>query len=271
MDIWDRPEYKIPMELQNVLKLRIWLLICFAGLSIMSPNFAGLSISGVNIARAEVNILHPFGYEPFYQEGSEQTHFISPHTLVSIFPSGIFGNETSGYSFGARLAPSDSKFISYEVKFPAEFDFVRGGKLPGLCGGKNASGGIVATGYNGFSARMMWRKDGRVVSYVYHVDQKTQYGDDFQWINSRKEALFFTKDRWHSIKFRVTLNNFGQKNGSIQGYFDGNLALIKTNLNFRATDAIQIDRLCFNTFFGGDDPTWAPKKDERLWIRNLKI
>jgi hypothetical protein len=53
--------------------------------------------------------------------------------------------------------------ISYEVAFDSGFDWVKGGKLPGLRGGpdpNNCSGGNQANGTNCFSSRLMWRTDG---------------------------------------------------------------------------------------------------------------
>ncbi len=223
-----------------------------------------------NVVLGSDIIQNPFGYETLYQEGSRLSK-IDGTTLTSVFPKNIYGNDVSGFSFGVRLNPEVSRTISYEVKFEESFDFVKGGKLPGLCGGKNASGGIPANGTNGFSARMMWRKSGRLVSYVYHVNQKSKYGDDFQWMTSDNKSIQLIPGVWYSIKFTVTVNDLGQSNGVIKGYFDGALAFEKNDLLFRTTDIISVDRLCFNTFFGGDDPTWAPSKEERLYIRNLRI
>jgi hypothetical protein len=50
--------------------------------------------------------------------------------------------------------------FSYGVFFPVGFDFVKGGKLPGLFGGKKAcSGGAAAE--DCFSMRMMFRTGGK--------------------------------------------------------------------------------------------------------------
>jgi hypothetical protein len=84
------------------------------------------------------------------------------------YPAGSFQDNNSG---GAQMyAPwnsSGSSFqsmmISYEVAFDKGFDWVKGGKLPGLRGGPDpdtCSGGVQANGTNCFSSRLMWRKDG---------------------------------------------------------------------------------------------------------------
>ena len=49
--------------------------------------------------------------------------------------------------------------FEYEIMFGKNFDFVRGGKLPGLGGGASkGSGGTEEEYQNGFSARLMWRE-----------------------------------------------------------------------------------------------------------------
>jgi len=56
-----------------------------------------------------------------------------------------------------------SMLLSYEVAFDFGFEWVKGGKLPGMRGGpdpNNCSGGNQATGTNCFSSRVMWRTNG---------------------------------------------------------------------------------------------------------------
>lgn len=56
----------------------------------------------------------------------------------------------------------ESMMVSYEVAFDEGFDWVKGGKLPGLRGGSanGCSGGSQADGSDCFSTRIMWRTDG---------------------------------------------------------------------------------------------------------------
>lgn len=52
--------------------------------------------------------------------------------------------------------------VSYELAFDADFDWVKGGKLPGIRGGpslEGCSGGKEPTGTDCFSTRLMWRRD----------------------------------------------------------------------------------------------------------------
>jgi hypothetical protein len=65
-------------------------------------------------------------------------------------------NTTDGSSFNSML-------LSYELAFDEGFDWVKGGKLPGLRGGPNpdgCSGGNEPNGTDCFSTRLMWRTNG---------------------------------------------------------------------------------------------------------------
>lgn len=212
----------------------------------------------------------PFGFQPIYIEGSPLSKFDEDNTLEVIFPAKMIGPDKSGYNFEAELPPGTIKTISYEVKFSPDFDFVKGGKLPGLCGGNVASGGERANG-KGFSARVMWKEDGRVISYVYHMNQKENYGDVFVWVDPFSVPLYFLKDTWQKVKMVVKLNDVGKSNGMIQGYLNKELVFEEKDFMFRNNERIQVDKLCFNTFFGGDNKTWAPQKKMKLWIKNLEV
>ena len=84
------------------------------------------------------------------------------------YPAGSYQDSNNG---GAQMyalwnssgSAFQSMMISYEVAFDSGFDWVKGGKLPGLRGGpdpNNCSGGNQANGTNCFSSRLMWRTNG---------------------------------------------------------------------------------------------------------------
>lgn len=69
--------------------------------------------------------------------------------------------ESKGGSFWRLNFPRDlmDATFEYDIMFGENFDFVRGGKLPGLGGGASmGSGGTPEQYQNGFSARLMWRE-----------------------------------------------------------------------------------------------------------------
>jgi hypothetical protein len=88
--------------------------------------------------------------------------------LQATYPQGSYSHETGGSQFYNLWNTTDgSKFqtmmVSYEVAFDTGFDWVKGGKLPGLRGSLNSngcSGGNEPDGKDCFSTRVMWRKNG---------------------------------------------------------------------------------------------------------------
>jgi len=177
-------------------------------------------------------------------------------------------------SFGTGIERNfEELYISYDVKFSDDFDFVRGGKLPGLCGynvtqdpreGCNTGGGFP-TGYDGWSARGMWREDGQLENYVYHADQFYEYGDDEYWSASAERG------KWHTFQHRIVLNTVGEANGIVEAWFDGVKVLSSNTMLYRKTADIGINLFYFSTFYGGADPSWAPTSDQYIYFDNFRI
>lgn len=65
-----------------------------------------------------------------------------------------------GRKLTVDLSRANNVSLGYSVFFPVDFDFVKGGKLPGLYGGtRGCSGGNPAV--DCWSTRLMWRSDGK--------------------------------------------------------------------------------------------------------------
>ena len=88
--------------------------------------------------------------------------------LEVTYPQGSFSHDTGGAQFFTLWNTTDgsqvnSMLLTYEVAFDADFNYVLGGKLPGVRGGPDpdgCSGGNASNGSNCFSSRVMWRKNG---------------------------------------------------------------------------------------------------------------
>lgn len=194
------------------------------------------------------------------------------------YPKGKVGQEEDGGGAQWRLR-FDQTFnkcaIEYQVMFPEGFDFVKGGKLPGLSGGASPGGGKKSDGSDGFSARIMWREQGEIFQYMYWMERSPdkRWGDDLPWtdINGDQKPLRFIAGKWHTLKTEITMNTPGQRDGNITSWFDGKLALSCIGA-FKAEGAtFGIDNLNFTTFFGGNTPDWAPTKDEIVYFADFKI
>ena len=178
---------------------------------------------------------------------------------------GGIGPEQGGTGWRWPIGKHEAAELSYTLRFNEDFDFVKGGKLPGLCGGpENVSGGRPADGTNGFSARLMWRKDGRGEAYLYHKNQPDRYGDQVDF----PADFRFPEETPIRVRMRVTMNDPGKKNGKIQVWIrlgeDDTEAeqevVHRTDLEWRSLDTFGVDSLYFESFYGGSDDSWAPKK-----------
>ena len=100
--------------------------------------------------------------------GAQGVSSPSGPVLRVTYPEGSFSHDTGGAQFYSLWNTTDGSnfrtmMVSYELAFDSNFDWVKGGKLPGLRGGLNStgcSGGNQADGLSCFSTRLMWRKDG---------------------------------------------------------------------------------------------------------------
>ena len=176
---------------------------------------------------------------------------------------GEIGPEKGGIGWRYPIGNCEVAQMIYTVRFSKDFDWVKGGKLPGLCGGPlNVSGGKPANGTNGFSARLMWRAEGRGEAYVYHKNQGGNYGDSFAF----PADFRFSTEIDIRVRMRVEMNTPGYKNGKLyvwiatRGAESEQLMVSRTNMEWRTVDTFGIDAVYFETFYGGGDKTWAPSR-----------
>ena len=152
--------------------------------------------------------------------------------------------------------PTDEAYLRYFVRFPADFDFVKGGKLPGLYGGTVTSGRKIPDGTDGFSTRFMWRAHGAAEVYAYlpsSVGHGTSLGRG-SWV--------WPTGVWVEVQEHVRLNTPGRSDGVIQVRLNGVPVLDESDLVFRTVAELRIEGLFFSTFFGGGDASWATPRDQ---------
>ena len=169
-----------------------------------------------------------------------------------------YGTPAGGGQFlaVAGLPPTNALHLRYYVRFSEGFDFVKGGKLPGLFGGTDHfSGGAIPDGTNGFSTRYMWRTNGDGEAYAY-LPTSDLYGTEIG-----RGRWRFQPGQWHCLEQRVALNTPGSDDGRLTVWVDGRMLVDERALRYRTTDALQIRGIFFSTFFGGGDPTWATPRD----------
>ncbi len=170
------------------------------------------------------------------------------------------GHPSGGLEFHATLpgVGHESLYFSYWLKFDDGFPWIRGGKLPGLCGGSCPSGGARVTGLGGWSMRYMWRADGQGEQYAYILPAR-EYGAELGLGSWR-----FATGTWHRLSEELILNEGGSPDGISRVWYDVDPSRPPTfearRLTFRS-DATPISTVFFSTFFGGHDASWAPPVD----------
>ncbi len=214
-------------------------------------------------AYTEAQVGADFGATPDWNNGLDEgratiVEEAGNNFLRVTYTGGEYGPANGGVQFMIPLGESSEElYLSYRVRFAAGFDFVKGGKLPGLVGGSAPTGCIAAP--DGFSARGMWRTGGAAVQYMYFPEKVQSCGDDYPYL-ANANAVNFARGTWHTVAHRLVMNTAGQHDGILQAWFDGELVLDLSDFLYRATGATYgIDALYFSTFFGGSDASWAPE------------
>ncbi|KAK6173460.1 hypothetical protein SNE40_016905 [Patella caerulea] len=168
--------------------------------------------------------------------------------------------------------------LGFDVYFEPGFDFVRGGKLPGIWGGSTScSGGRNAT--DCFSTRFVWRAHGDGEVYAYIPDNQA---DDFctspdircnfNFGHSIGRAKWrYPVGQWFRIEQEVKLNDAPQRNGYVKVWLDGVLKQETSGLLYRNGDNVKIDGIVFSTFFGGSDESWASTADTYTYFKNFQL
>ena len=186
---------------------------------------------------------------------------------------GQIGPEKGGVGWRWPVGSHESAELRYTVRFSKDFDWVKGGKLPGLCGGpENVSGGRPATGANGFSARLMWRKDGRGEAYVYHKNQPERFGESLPF----PAGFRFPTEKPVHVRLAVVMNAPGRRDGSVRvwialGEGGEELVVEHTRMEWRSVPTFGVDSLYFETFHGGSDLGWAPTRECWAEFGNLSL
>ena len=144
------------------------------------------------VAPAKMDDLTPFGITSFPSSGKRNLQIVteipvdawadgsnaastnsdnSTSILQLFFPQNSIDparKPTGGAEFYASpldISSAQNVSLKYSVFFPANFDFVLAGKMPGLYAGhKGCSGGNAAV--DCFSTRLMWRKEGAGELYL---------------------------------------------------------------------------------------------------------
>jgi len=150
-----------------------------------------------------------------------------------------------------------------------------------------ATPGVPADGTNKFLANLEnWRGEPETASpgllniYVYHPEQRSQWGDHFfpsgTVLPNSNEPFDFGPDfvsrpevipelgKWYCYEYMVKANTPGQRDGRIAFWIDGKLAGDFGNLRLRDIASLKIDRFGLSFHIGSN-----PKGDAKKWYDDV--
>ena len=194
-----------------------------------------------------------------------------------------------GIHAGKDLTETNELYFLYELSFNADYDFAKGGKLPGL-GGFNLSDanevkptGCRAEGQQadtGFSLRSMFKEDGAAILYAYHQnnpnlalpenDGKYACGEEISYQHNGK-PFSFQKTKTYLVEQYVKMNDANQANGIVAIHVNGFKVLEKTDMVFSENGQYSINQLFIDIWHGGSTNDWAPSVDSILVIDNVLL
>lgn len=257
--------------------LRVMFFVAFLGLfsnSVMAfGNFIQMQFSDLNQDFASFPATDSFwGLEnltffPLPDKAGKYMRVFVPRGAIDPGTMRARGMRQGGAGFKSRVFPEGvlRATLSYRVRFPEGFDFVRGGKLPGLYGGKGNSGGKIPNGTDGFSFRLMWGRFGAGRVYAY-LPKSVIYGSDLL-----ANKFYFKTGVWHQVFQELILNDPGLANGVFRLWLDGRYIGEDANILIRTVDGLKINGLFFDVFFGGNDNSWAPPADTYIEFSDFHI
>lgn len=189
-----------------------------------------------------------------------------PANTVKLASGQGYSFYSSGDKDGIEITGAKEVVFSYSVWFDEGFEFVKGGKLPGLYGGttaelaKSCSGGRQDNRDDCFSARLMWRANGagEIYNYLpsaaysnpdycsyppYSVCDPT-YGESIG-----RGAFTWPTGEWATVAMRLKLNDANVANGEQELFLNGKSVISLTNLMISVNSETKIYGIMAQTFF----------------------
>ncbi len=262
------------------MKLDARLLLGWVGLMLSGVSSAACPLSEYQLeslwngtvgdwSRSNRGAIYQFGADNIRQE---------PDGIRAHYPKGSYDPSAvrtanaplGGAQFRTRfdrlnIAAANEIGVRYRITLQDNFQFVRGGKLPGLYGGTANSGGKVPNGTDGYSLRFVWQAQGLGALSAY-LPNSGKWGSVFGLGNWR-----FAPGRGVDMALYVRLNTPGQSDGVIAAWADDALVVYAPDIVLRTVDTLGIDGFYFSSFFGGSTPDWATPVDTSSHFGRMEV
>jgi hypothetical protein len=151
--------------------------------------------------------------------------------------------------------------LAYSVLLPADFDFHRGGVLPGMQGAEPSG-----ESQDGFTAQLAWRRNGRGA-----VNDRATVGNDKHWGGSETESFTLPAGRWVKLEQEMVLNAPKQADGIMRVWVDGKLVVDRGDMIYRGRPEVTVTGVGADVFYGGDDAAGGAPKDATIWLSPFEM
>ena len=161
-----------------------------------------------------------------------------------------------------RLDGAASACLTYSVWVPYDFDFKRGGTLPGLYGAGDGGRDDKPV----FSARFMWREGGKsevLATLPLNGESRTQTIDP--------ESFKLQAGKWTRLEQELVLNMPGRKDGALRVWVDGVQVIDKSQIMLRENDQVVFAGVQADAHYGGLDSSFASPKDTKIRISPFEV
>lgn len=198
----------------------------------------------------------------------EETDNLNFHLLRVTYKASEVGGK-SAMTFDAPLGAGYTHlFFQYKVKFASDFNWVKGGKLPGLTTSPDTPTGCISNdSFEGFSARYMWRENGLLYAYIYNPEKVENCGDYYVSIPN----FYFQPGIWYTLKQEIFIGDPNIHNGYIKVWVNNQLVTEIDSIMLRKKSSTLIDAVKMDTFFGGSDISWAPSTDQHAFFNDFIV
>jgi hypothetical protein len=159
------------------------------------------------------------------------------------------------------LQGKTSACLSYSVLLPADFEFHRGGVLPGISGADDKASG------DRFAVSFAWRskdagKEGGGVTLRVTENGATQ------GLPIERHAFDFPRGRWVKLEQEVILNTPKMEDGVLRVWVDGVLAVDRRDVTYRTKPQVAIAGVSVEVYRGSGpgDAQAAAGKAATVWL-----
>ncbi|KAF8060659.1 polysaccharide lyase family 14 protein [Lyophyllum atratum] len=230
----------------------------------------------------------PYNYLEFQGKTTLKAHYPKGSYKPSASPQGGISFYAPGPS-SVDLSVAKEATFGYSVMFPAGFEFVKGGKLPGIYGGDDNEISVSCSGGRKdamcFSARLMWREEGAGELYTYlppYTDSRfaanekqcgvpNSYCNPTYGASLQRGSFTFTPGKWTTVSQIVKLNTPGKADGALQLFVAGKKVIDIYGLILRDNERGRMRGIQMQTFFGGSSEDWATPKDQDVFFANFSV